>query len=465
MSETTTNVEKTNETAGRRFEVGTLRYSLLRLLLVGASMLLATQSLALLCNHLIPGIAPVLMDRCGASAAQIALVIGTLPYVFNFVLNPIISTVSDKTRTRRGRRIPYLILSAPVMALLLVMIAWTPEIAGLLHRFVLPTVELGKLKLVTLGVLISLFMLVYLFPGSVVEYLIADVIPRECIGRYQAFTSLASTGLGFCFNKFILAVATEHTKPVLALCALLYLGVYILQFFVVREGKYPPVADRITGGASPARRAVEYVGLFFRQCFSRRIFIFLFISVGLNRASTICRVMFNVLFATKELGMSMAEYGDVMAYGALGSALVVLPLGKIMDRTHPIYLYFIGGIIIIITNVLGYFFVWGPKSFLILGISIPVVYAIQNLAWGPLGINLMPRDKYGQFCSAQAMVVSLTVSAGSLLGGKLIDRFGYRVIFVWDFVATALATLALLVVFYDWKRLGGRNNYQPPPTD
>ena len=115
--------------------------------------------------------------------------------------------------------------------------------------------------------------------------------------------------------------------------------------------------------------------------------------------------------------------------------------------------------------MLGYLYVWTPKSFLILGISIPVVYAIQNLAWGPLGINLMPRDKYGQFCSAQAMVVSLTVSAGSLLGGRLIDRFGYRVIFVWDFVVTALATLALLVVLYDWKRLGGRRGYQPPPTD
>lgn len=74
MSETT-NAEKTDETAGCRFAVGTLRYSLVRLLLVGASMLLATQSLALLCNHLIPGIAPVLMDRCGASAAQIALML------------------------------------------------------------------------------------------------------------------------------------------------------------------------------------------------------------------------------------------------------------------------------------------------------------------------------------------------------------------------------------------------------
>ena len=161
----------------------------------------------------------------------------------------------------------------------------------------------------------------------------------------------------------------------------------------------------------------------------------------------------------------VADYGEVIAYGALGSALVVLPLGKIMDRTHPIYLYFIGGIIIIVTNVLGYFFVWGPKSFMIIGISMAVVYAIQNLAGTPLGISLMPRDKYGQFCSAQAILVSLTVSAGSVLAGKLIDRFGYRVIFVWDFTITALATLALLVVLYDWKRLGGRKGYQPPPTD
>ena len=60
------------------------------------------------------------------------------------------------------------------------------------------------------------------------------------------------------------------------------------------------------------------------------------------------------------------------------------------------------------------------------------------------------------------MVNSAAVFVGAWLGGKVTAIFGYRIMFVWDFVVTIIATLALLVVYREWKRYGGKDNYRPP---
>ena len=386
------------------YKIRDLQYALPRLLLVCTMMLLATQTLGLVCYNLVPGVKPILLDRVGASATDIALVIGTIPQAINFILCPIISTLSDRTRTRIGRRIPYLIFSAPVLVVLLLMIAWTPEIAELVNRF-LPFTQGGNTAFWVLAVLILLFQVTYLFPGSVVYYLIADVIPKECVGRFMAASMVVSS----------------------------------------------------------VRRSADYLAMFFRQCFQHRIFVLLFLCTGLNQASNICRGMYNVLFATKDIGMTIGTYGKIIGGGAAISAVVVLFMGRIMDKTHPMFIYLIGGCFIMLVNVFGYFFIYSTMTFAVIGIATAIMYALQGLAFSPLLINLLPPDKYGQFSSANSMVNSVAVFFGAWLGGQLTDIFGYRVMFVWDFGVTLLATLALIGVYREWKRFGGKAGYTPPP--
>ena len=444
------------------YKIRDLQYALPRLLLVCTMMLLATQTLGLVCYNLVPGVKPILLDRVGASATDIALVIGTIPQAINFILCPIISTLSDRTRTRIGRRIPYLIFSAPVLVVLLLMIAWTPEIAELVNRF-LPFTQGGNTAFWVLAVLILLFQVTYLFPGSVVYYLIADVIPKECVGRFMAASMVVSSALGAGFNFFILNLAVEHMKPTFCVIGGLYMLIYILLMFFVREGQYPPVEDNIDKSGGFVRRSADYLAMFFRQCFQHRIFVLLFLCTGLNQASNICRGMYNVLFATKDIGMTIGTYGKIIGGGAAISAVVVLFMGRIMDKTHPMFIYLIGGCFIMLVNVFGYFFIYSTMTFAVIGIATAIMYALQGLAFSPLLINLLPPDKYGQFSSANSMVNSVAVFFGAWLGGQLTDIFGYRVMFVWDFGVTLLATLALIGVYREWKRFGGKAGYTPPP--
>jgi MFS family permease len=171
--------------------------------------------------------------------------------------------------------------------------------------------------------------------------------------------------------------------------------------------------------------------------------------------------MYNVLFATKDIGVSVELYGKIMGIGSIIAMVAVFFMGKIMDKFHPMFLYIYGGILIIITNIFGYFFVYTPLTFGVIGIVTALMYAIQGVAGTPLLVNMLPMDKFGQFASANSMVNSIVVILGAYLGGYLTDLFGYRVMFVWDFTVTSIAMTSMLLVYLQWKKLGGRN-YVPP---
>lgn len=163
--------------------------------------------------------------------------------------------------------------------------------------------------------------------------------------------------------------------------------------------------------------------------------------------------------------MTAGQFGKVMAVGAAVSAGVVLMTGYLMDKFHPLRIFVASGVIVILANIWGYFYVTDYASFFVVGIAIAVVYSVQFVSNGPVFIELFPPDKFGQFSSANAMMNSVLLIFANYFGGVAIDHFGYRFIFIWDTLFTAGATAALLVVYARWKQLGGPDHYVPPPTD
>ena len=213
-----------------------LEYNLPKLLLVSVLMILSCLAVALVCYNLVPNVKPILLDRVNASAEDIALILGTIPQVINFILCPLISTMSDRTRTRFGRRIPYLLISAPLLVISLLSIAWYQEITEFVIRCVPLLADYPATPFWVLAVLMLIFQILYLFPGSVVYYLIADVIPSEYIGRYMAISSGCTSALtaGFCW--YILKYAFSDMKLTFCIIGVFYLITYLLLFRYVKEG-------------------------------------------------------------------------------------------------------------------------------------------------------------------------------------------------------------------------------------
>jgi MFS family permease len=123
-----------------------------------------------------------------------------------------------------------------------------------------------------------------------------------------------------------------------------------------------------------------------------------------------------------------------------------------MNKLKAIRIYIGSGYLIIALNIFGYFFVKDYITFYIVGVLIVIIYSIQNLCNVPMFADLFPKNKFGQFSSANAMINSLLMIVANFGGGLAIDYFGYRFIFIWDTIFTFLATIILLYVYFKWKR-------------
>jgi MFS family permease len=81
-------------------------------------------------------------------------------------------------------------------------------------------------------------------------------------------------------------------------------------------------------------------------------------------------------------------------------------------------------------------------------------------------VALLPAERYGQFCSAQAMLQSLLTILATPLAGLFLDRVGnYRYAFFLQAVLMIPGFLFMLPVYRRWQRYGGAKNYTPPPVD
>ena len=101
----------------------------------------------------------------------------------------------------------------------------------------------------------------------------------------------------------------------------------------------------------------------------RRFFVFLFVGTALTQVSTLCRNIFNLLFAVKELNLTEEQYGSIMGVSGLISVGIVLVTGYILDRVSPLLIFMSSGILVILLNFFGYFVVHDYRTFFDLVVS------------------------------------------------------------------------------------------------
>ena len=436
--------------SGKIYQVGTLKYTMGQLLTVCFWVLWGLFWYDMMQYILVPTLMPLNFKALGASGEWIGLVLGSLPSLANFFINPVVSTASDRARTKMGRRIPFMLWSIPFVTGFCLLLGWLPFLRGALTRW-LPHANIDLLMLVLYSAVFICFYISGLLIGIVSCYITPDVIPTQFIGRFQVAKSLVGTSAGFLFNKFLFSYSENYAHWLFTGIAILFAVSFTGLCLFVKEGEYPP--PELPDRSLPwHRRTAENFVMYFRDCFSKPFFVIFFLGFAMTVVSTTCRSMFNALFATETLHLTRQQYGDICAWGNVVSLAVVTIMGFFIDRLNGLLVYLLTGVAVLFFNVWGFFWVRDYATFLGVGLSMGVVYTMQSLSQTPMLILLLPRDKYGQFSSAAMMVVCLCTVVGNWLAGKVVDIFGYRYIYVWDFVFTLIASGLLTVVYLMWKR-------------
>ena len=197
--------------------------------------------------------------------------------------------------------------------------------------------------------------------------------------------------------------------------------------------------------------------LLLKECFSTRFFR----TYALFNGAFAFAMAWNafVMVMRVKVGVSYAGIGILMGSASAVSALTSYPVGVMVDRFRP-FAVAIAGLLLLTAGQSLYFPLFAPNmpagtSFWIMGFAILVttvgLIVFQGAAM-PLHMYVFPKDRYGQFCGALAMLNALSSMLGGLVAGGLTsliqgwwgDRVGWAFAPVGMSLSLALC-LALLV--------------------
>lgn len=466
-------------TQAKQYHCGTLTYTKAGLFALFGWMLWGDFCFSLM-SDIWKNIIPLVMRTEGAPNTVVALVMTTIPSAMNFILNPIISTFSDRYRSKRGRRIPFLLYSAPFISLFLILLGFSQKIGRILHgglSLLSPGLTQGAVTVGLIGVFVVCFMFFDLFVATVFYYLFNDVVPEAFIGRFLGLFRVVGGLAGALFNFFLFKYATSHTSTIFFGGAILYLTAFLLLGFNVKEGEYPPPEPLSKKkGFSP----VAVIKTYFRECFSHRIFRRVFAYSALSSVSSSINVF--LIFMAISIGLTLDEVGKVAAVVGIVSMLLSYPMGTMVDHIHPLRVKLIVQMLFCVVTLMKCVFLFYdfPRDVAfwiyatLAGIAIPL-QAANAAAAMPMVMRLFPHERFGQFCAANAMSGAFGAVIGGLLGGIFLDvmkrlfsdsgDYYYRFVPAWSLAFMLLASMMCFLVYREWKKLGGDKNYQSPIED
>ncbi len=279
-------------------------------------------------------------------------------------------------------------------------------------------------------------------------YLFVDVVPDAVMGRFMALFRVVATLSSYFFNTFLFGHALTHTREIYVGAALLYLVGFGIMVWRVREGEYPPpVHDKRLDFWKSVR-------LYTRECYSHPHYLIFNVRNAFYYLAGVTGI-YTIFVVRDELGLSLDFVGKITGWTNLISMVLLFPLGALTDRFKPVPVNLAAAIPLILLPVLSFYFLHGQTSYVILtflGLPIGTLMAAAEL---PLHVSILPRERYGQFGSANQIVCALTLILGSILAGQFIDWTtvegtkvtGYRYLFLWQFTFQSFSLVAMALLY------------------
>ena len=254
------------------------------------------------------------------------ILFGVLPALIALFAAPAIGAWSDRTRTRFGRRIPFLLALTPLLSGSLVLLAFSQPLAEFLLRAGGgDPAQRERFTITCMGVLWVVFDLFSIVINALFIALVNDTVPREVLGRFFAFFRIVSlaAGAGFFFLVFRNDVPAVASMAMLVIAAIFAAG-FLLLCAGVREPCYPPPAERrgLLGRLRAEREGAPW------------FFILLFAAVGM---AVICVLPVNIngYNAMLQFKVERSSYGHAIGLTYCISIVLAWPLGWLADHVHP----------------------------------------------------------------------------------------------------------------------------------
>jgi maltose/moltooligosaccharide transporter len=361
-------------------------------------------------NIAVPIFFPLLMISKGFSALEIGSLWSIFP-LGALVLFPIIGTLSDRTRTRWGRRRPWDLLTTPIWFLGLL---WLPFTNSYWEAFA---------AMVLIG-----------FAGAgsnVLNAFYNDVVPPELMGRFVAGMRLLGNFGAILVQLVGLRFFDSYPVFIFILVAAIGFVGEMLMLLMVKEGTYPPAPPKIS--------IMGTVLQFVRDGFANRYIVFLWLTMGVTAlGGPVMKTYFNLFFTDSNgLGLTSTHLGYVLAAGTVIGICLILPAGWIIDRFGPKKIWAYGGFGVGLVQLLMFIFARNFVSITLLYALFAALNTMLTAALLPMMFSFIPKDKFGQLNGSNQIVTRLLQIVGANACGLLIVAMhqDYRFAFLFGGIA------------------------------
>jgi maltose/moltooligosaccharide transporter len=367
----------------------------------------------------------------------------TLDNIAGLFISPVIGLLSDTTRSRFGRRKPWIIFTMPVMIIAFILIpvfvmAVPPELNGQTEKlmpYLIPFVAMLVIMLLAYAVIRT--------PADVIMY---DITPSKHRSMANAIANFIGAAFGVIAS--IIGAILFDVNPGLPFWVGAGLSSVVVSLVAVRITE-PPIEEIEHGGEtkrlSPKDTLAELKSL---PKENQKSLALLYLSVFFSYFAFGQLGSFASSYGVSVLKMGVGDSGMLYAAGGAAFILGALPTGFILKRITRKQSSLIGFAAFALMGLVIYLF----PSQAVVWPALAVGGFLWALVWVPqvpMVMDAVPSDRVlGSLEGMMAIARMLGYILGPLAGGFVVEQFGndYSNIWLIVFVGSILGGLMLLPV-------------------
>jgi MFS family permease len=376
---------------------------------------------------------PIYLKNLGLSGLEVGTVM-TIDNVFAVIFLPIFGALSDKTNTRYGRRMPYLLVGIPLSALAFMLI---------------PVFRMILVPLMVTVIAMNFFMSIYRAPTVA---LMPDFTPRPLRSKANGvinFMGGVGAVIAFLIGGFLFR--TNEYLP-FAVSSVIMIVTIILMYLLIHEPK--EIVDDKEDRQQASGDAESEKGSIPSLVFLLLAIFFWF--TAYNAVET-----FFSTFGEEVLNIDKSQSSFMLAVFSAMLVIFSIPSGLLASR--------IGRKKTILIGITVLFLVFLTMNFTV-GLNPYIIYvllAIGGISWALININSYPMvvemtsskgigkyTGYYYFFSMTAAIVS------PILFGYIKDIFGDRFLFVYSSIAMVLAFFFMMLVKHGESKLQPKSAFE-----
>jgi len=361
---------------------------------------------------------PLYLKDLGLSGVAVGSVM-TIDNIFAVVFLPIFGALSDRTNTRYGRRMPYLLVGIPLSALAFILI---------------PVARAGLVTLMITVIAMNFFMSIYRAPTVA---LMPDFTPRPLRSKANGIINFMG-GIGaviaFLIGGFLFKI--NEFLP-FSVASIIMIFTIILMYLLIHEPKEiqddKPAAEGETAAAAQAGEKLSLILL---------LLAIFFWFTGYNAVETFFSTYGEVVLHIdkSQASFMLAVFSAFLVLFSIPSGFLATKIGR--KKT------ILTGIVILFLVFMSINFIPGTNSMMIY-----VLLAIGGISWALININSYPMvvemtsnkgigkyTGYYYFFSMMAAIVS------PILFGYIKDIVGDKYLFIYSSISMVLAFFFMMLV-------------------